>query len=73
MRRFLTLVCLLGLAIPAGVSISGCTVTLPGSTVRRPRATACCRARWRHHASTGDCGHLAGLRADHSGADASSV
>jgi len=25
MRRFLTLVCLLGLAIPAGVSISGCT------------------------------------------------
>jgi len=25
MRRFLTLVCLLGLAIPAGISISGCT------------------------------------------------
>jgi len=25
MRRFLTLVCLLGLALPAGVSISGCT------------------------------------------------
>ncbi len=25
MRRFLTLVCLLGLAIPAGVSVSGCT------------------------------------------------
>jgi len=25
MRRFLTLVCLLGLALPAGISISGCT------------------------------------------------
>ena len=25
MRRFLTLVCLLGLAVPAGISISGCT------------------------------------------------
>ena len=25
MRRFLTLICLLGLAIPAGISISGCT------------------------------------------------
>ena len=25
MRRFLTLICLLGLAVPAGISISGCT------------------------------------------------
>jgi hypothetical protein len=25
MRRLLTLVCLLGLALPAGISISGCT------------------------------------------------
>lgn len=33
MRRFLTLVCLLGLAIPAGVSISGC--------VRNPQGKYC--------------------------------
>ena len=33
MRRFLTLVCLLCLAIPAGVSISGCT--------RNPAAKYC--------------------------------
>jgi hypothetical protein len=33
MRRFLTLVCLLGLAIPAGISISGCT--------RNPAAQYC--------------------------------
>ncbi len=33
MRRFLTLVCLLGLAIPAGVSISGC--------VRNPAGNYC--------------------------------
>jgi len=33
MRRFLTLVCLLGLAIPAGISISGCT--------RNPDANYC--------------------------------
>jgi trimeric autotransporter adhesin len=33
MRRFLTLVCLLGLALPAGISISGCT--------RNPDANYC--------------------------------
>ena len=33
MRRFLTLVCLLCLAIPAGISISGCT--------RNPGANYC--------------------------------
>ena len=33
MRRFLTLVCLLGLAIPAGISISGC--------VRNPAGKYC--------------------------------
>lgn len=33
MRRFLTLVCLLGLAIPAGISISGC--------VRNPQGNYC--------------------------------
>ena len=33
MRRFLTLVCLLGVAIPAGVSISGC--------MRNPAANYC--------------------------------
>jgi trimeric autotransporter adhesin len=33
MRRFLTLVCLLGLALPAGISISGCT--------RNPGAKTC--------------------------------
>ncbi len=33
MRRFLTLICLLGLAIPAGISISGC--------VRNPGANYC--------------------------------
>ena len=33
MRRFLTLVCLLGLALPAGISISGC--------VRNPAGNYC--------------------------------
>ena len=33
MRRFLTLVCLLGLALPAGISISGC--------VRNPAGNFC--------------------------------
>ncbi len=33
MRRFLTLVCLLGLALPAGISISGC--------IRNPQGNYC--------------------------------
>ena len=65
MRRFLTLVCLLGLAIPAGISISGC--------VRNPAGNYCNGLGYgpkdhrggQHHPAAADRGHLAGLWADH--------
>ena len=63
MRRFLTLVCLLGLAIPAGVSISGC--------VRNPAGNYCNGlgyglkvARSLHHSAAADRRHFACLWAD---------
>ena len=66
MRRFLTLVCLLGLAVPAGISISGCT--------RNPAGNYCNGLGYGlkslmcpHHAAAADRGHFAGLRADHPG------
>ena len=37
MRRFLTLICLLGLALPAGISISGCTRNPDGKLLQRSR------------------------------------
>ena len=64
MRRFLTLVCLLCLAIPAGISISGCT--------RNPGANYCNGLGYGMKitdvatiiAAARDHGHLDRLRAD---------
>ncbi len=64
MRRFLTLVCLLCLAIPAGISISGCT--------RNPAANYCNGLGYGlkitdvaiNHAAAAVLWHFAGLWAD---------
>ena len=64
MRRFLTLVCLLCLAIPAGISISGCTRNPGGELLQWPGLRVEDHGRGLDHAAAADHGHFAGLRAD---------
>ena len=65
MRRFLTLVCLLCLAIPAGISISGCTRNPAGNYCNGLGYGLKDHRRGLHHAAAADHRHLAGLWPDH--------
>ncbi len=64
MRRFLTLVCLLCLAIPAGISISGCYRNPAGELLQRPGLWVEGHGRGVHLSNAPDYGDLACLWAD---------